>query len=376
VAAAVVLVVTWPSPAPRLSSASGQPPGAPPVARTTAAPTPPPTAAPFTAPTTAAPLPVSEAGPPPLPVPVPTAPPALAGCPPPPPPPASGGGTPTPPWHPDVEVPDSALPAEAAPAPWTAGTAALAGKGMWVWQVGRTEGGDVGAIVRRAVASGLHQIWARVGDSKDGFYAVATLDALVPAAHRAGVAVIGWGFPYLYDPVGDAVWTLDALRWSAPDGSRLDGYSADIERPSEGVDLSRARVAAYLQTVRQGAGDRLIVATVYPPTNGNRFGSYPYRAMARYVDAFAPMIYWECTDPAADAAEAVARLTTLLPVHLVGQAFSLADVGGRAPAPSAAETEWFLAAAQHGGALGASFWVWQSATPEEWAAVAAYPWAR
>jgi hypothetical protein len=245
---------------------------------------------------------------------------------------------------------------------------------MWVWQVPRTEGGHVAAIVQRAVDAGLHQIWVRVGDSQDGFYAVPTLDALVPAAHRAGISVIGWGFPYLYDPVADAVWTLDALRWAAPDGERLDGYSADLERPSEGVDMTTARVAAYLETVRQGAGNRLLIATVYPPTDGNWFGTYPYHVMARYIDAFAPMIYWECTDPAADTDVAIARLSALRPVHVIGQAFSLADAGGRVPSPSAAETEWFLSAAQRGGALGASFWVWQSATPDEWAALSAYPW--
>jgi hypothetical protein len=271
-------------------------------------------------------------------------------------------------------VPDTAIPAETAPAPWTTNPAAVSGKGMWVWELPQTEGGDVAAIVGRAAAAGLRQIWVRVGDSKDGFYAATDLDALVPAAHRAGIAVIGWGFPYLYDPVADAVWTLDALSWAAPDGSRLDGFSADIERASEGVALSGPRVAAYLETVRRGAGDRMIVATVYPPTDSNWFGDYPYRVMARYVDAFAPMVYWECTDPAADTAVALSRLASLRPVHVIGQAFNLADVGGRVPSPSAGETEWFLQAARRGGALGASLWVWQSATPEEWAAVSAYPW--
>ena len=272
-------------------------------------------------------------------------------------------------------VPDADIPPETAPAPWTADVRAVTGKGMWVWQLPATEGGDVAAIVRRATGAGLHQIWVRVADSKDGFYAASDLAVLVPAAHRAGVAVIGWGFPYLYDPVADAVWTLDAVQWTGPDGSRLDGFSADIERPSEGVDLTRPRVAAYLETVRRGAGARPVIATVYPPTDRNWFGDYPYRTMARYVDAFAPMIYWECTDPAIDTASALARLAPLRPVHVIGQAFNLADSGGRAPSPSAAETEWFLQAARRGGALGASLWVWQSATPEEWAAIAAYPWA-
>ena len=267
------------------------------------------------------------------------------------------------------------IPAETGPAPWTSDTTAIAGKGMWVWELPRTEAGNVDAIVAKAHAAGLHQLWVRVGDSQLGFYAQRDLDRLVPAAHRAGVSVIGWGFPYLYDPVADAVWSLEALSWTAPDGERLDGFAADIERASEGVDLSALRVAAYLATLRQGAGDSLIVATVYPPTNGNWYGDYPYTVMARYVDAFAPMIYWECTDPAADTAVALTRLATLhRAVHVIGQAFSNADTGGRVPPPSAAETEWFLHAAQATGASGASLWVWQSATAEEWAAIAGYRW--
>ena len=341
------------------------------VSTTTAAPT---TTTTLPPPTTAAPAA--------LPVPVPASAPALAGCPPPPPPPppppTPGSPPPAPPpapWHPTQLIPDAEIPAEAPPAPWTSDATPIVGKGMWVWQLPRTEGGDVNAIVAKAAAAGLHQLWVRVGDSQAGFYAQWDLDLLVPAAHRAGISVLGWGFPYLYDPVADAVWSLEALAWTAPDGQRLDGFSADIERPSEGVDLSASRVAAYLATLREGAGDRLIVATVYPPTNGNWYGDYPYTVMARYVDAFAPMIYWECTDPAADTTLAVARLATLhRPVHVIGQAFSNADIGGRVPPPSAAETEWFLHSAQRDGATGASLWVWQSATADEWAAIAGYGW--
>ena len=116
------------------------------------------------------------------------------------------------------------------------------------------------------------------------------------------------------------------------------------------------------------------MATVYPPTDANWDGGYPYRAMAPYVDAFAPMVYWECTDPGTDGASDVARLSTLRPVHVIGQAFNFAGVGGRTVSPSGAEIAEFLGAGQRAGALGASFWVWQEATPEEWAAVAAFRW--
>ena len=42
--------------------------------------------------------------------------------------------------------------------------------------------------------------------------------------------------------------------------------------------------------------------------------------------------------------------------------------------PSAAELAEFMRTGQHDGALGASFWVWQDATADEWSALANYPW--
>jgi len=88
------------------------------------------------------------------------------------------------------------------------------------------------------------------------------------------------------------------------------------------------------------------------------------------------MIYWECRDPGAAAAEAIRRLGSMRPVHVIGQAFSFADVGGRIDLPSAAELRRFMEVARRDGAVGASFWVWQSMSPEEWAELTAFPWRR
>lgn len=307
-----------------------------------------------------------------VPAPRPAALPALAGCPVPPRPP---GPPAPPPWHPAVLVPDTQLPPVEAPAPWTSDLSPIAGKGMWIWEWSHTDGGDAAAVVARARRAGLRQVWVRVGDSADGFYGSAELDALVPAAHAAGLRVVAWGFPYLYDPVGDARWTAQILGWRGPGGAAVDGYSADIERASEGVDLTARRAAVYLQQVRRDAGNRLIVATVYPPVDAYwTGGGYPFSTMARYVDAFAPMIYWECTDPGSDATFDIGRLATLRPVHIIGQAYNMASGGGRAVSPSAAEITEFLQAGRQRGAVGASFWVWQSATAEEWGAVATFRW--
>ena len=307
----------------------------------------------------------------PAPAAAPNTPVALAGCPPPPHPPLPS----TPPWHPALLVPASQLPAVAPPAKWKSDLAPLQGTGMWIWQWDKTSGGNAAAVVAQAKAAHLHQLWVRVGDSKDGFYGAAELGQLVPAAHAADLSVIAWGFPYLYDPVGDARWTSQILAWRGTGGQAVDGYSADIERSSEGVYLTARRAAVYLEQVRQASGSRPVVATVYPPTDDYWLGGgYPYAAMAPYVDAFAPMIYWECTDPGADATLDVTRLARLRPVTIIGQAFDMADVGGRAVAPSGAEITEFLRAGQRAGAVGASLWVWQDASLEEWAALAGYRW--
>lgn len=245
---------------------------------------------------------------------------------------------------------------------------------MWIWQWPATDGGDARAIVDQSKKAGLHELWIRVGDSSDGFYGAGELAALVPLAHAAGLRVIAWGFPYLYDPVGDARWTARILAWRGPGGQMVDGFSADIEMSTEGVALSAQRAGVYLESVRRAAGSRLVVATVYPPMDAFWFGTYPYRVIARYVDAFTPMIYWECSDPGTDATVDVARLSTLRPVVIVGQAFNFAGYGGRVVSPSADELTEFMEAGRKAGAIGASFWVWQDATSEEWAALAAYHW--
>ena len=291
------------------------------------------------------------------------------GCPPPPRPPQPPANL----WHPAVLIPEAALPAPAPAAPRVQDISAVFGKGVWTWKVKATQGGDVDAIVTRAMHTGLQQLWVRVGDSQDGFYAADFLSKLLPAAHRERLSVIGWGYPYLYDPEGDARWSREALDWRSPSGDRLDGFSADIESAAEGTEVSARRATVYLGEVAQAKAGRPLVATVFTPTD-RRFATYPYAAMAPYVDAFAPMVYWGCVEPGSAAAQALARLSALAPVHVIGQAYDMAPEGGRVGSPSAAEVTRFLDVARRGGAAGASFWDWQEMTAPEWGALAGFDW--
>jgi hypothetical protein len=53
----------------------------------------------------------------------------------------------------------------------------------------------------------------------------------------------------------------------------------------------------------------------------------------------------------------------------------MAPEGGRVGDPRGEELSRFCDVARRSGALGCSFWVWQTMTPEHWSALAAYPWS-
>jgi hypothetical protein len=251
---------------------------------------------------------------------------------------------------------------------------ALRGKGMWTYQWAATEGGSAAAVVARARAAGLTSIWVRTGSSRSDFYAAPELRALLPLAHAAGLRVVAWDFPYLYDPVADAVRAAATLAFTAPGGHRIDAFSPDIESRSEGTQQTVRRLRVYLGLVQRSAGDRPLVTTV-PHANDHWWRTYDYRTQVPYVDAFAVMAYWGCTEPGRDAIQSVARLTPLgRPLHLIGQGFDMGPYGGRVGDPTGREVFRFTDVAHRSGVLGASLYVWQHATREQFAALAAYPW--
>jgi hypothetical protein len=228
---------------------------------------------------------------------------------------------------------------------------------------------DVGGVVALARAEGLRQLWLRTGSSQSGFYGGATLNALVPAAHAAGVAVIAWDFPTLSNPAADARRVKQALRAGA------DGFGADVETASEGTYLTARRVAYYLSLARAAAADRPLVAIVPRPTP-YWLTAYPYQAEAPFVDAFAPMVYWSCTEPGAAVGASIAALARLRPVAPIGQDYDMAAEGGRPGLPTSREIWRFLDVAERSGAIGASLYDLESGGRPQLAALGRYPWPR
>jgi len=242
------------------------------------------------------------------------------------------------------------------------------GKGMWIYEPEKTEGGNAAAIVARAKEVGLTHIYVRTGSSWNGFYAGPFLDTIIPAAHRAGLMVYGWDFPRLSDWQEDVRRAKAAIDHRAPGKHRLDGFSADIETRSEGTHISPEVAAQYGKALREAVGTSYpLIATVPRPSPAQ---NYPYAEVVASFDAIAPMVYWLNRQPDTDVAGALRDLAPFgKPVFPVGQAYDGAPEGGRPGVPPTEELHRFMRVGLANGARGVSFWSWQAADQNAWDAI-------
>lgn len=243
------------------------------------------------------------------------------------------------------------------------------GKGMWIYEPEKTEGGNAAAIVAKATAVGLTHIYVRTGSSWNGFYAGPFLDIILPAAHEAGLKVYGWDFPRLIDWQDDVRRAKAAIEHRAPGKQRLDGFTADIETQSEGTRISADAASQYGKALRDAVGSSYpLIASVPRPSPQIR---YPYAEVVASFDAIAPMVYWLNRQPDTDVAGALRDLAPFgKPVFPVGQAYNGAPEGGRAGVPPPEELLRFMRVGLAGGAQGVSFWSWQAADERAWTAIA------
>lgn len=267
--------------------------------------------------------------------------------------------------------PPAAPPAPATPVVPTQRGALPAGKGMWLWQPERSDGGDPNAIVARAQAGGLTHIYVRTGSSRMGFYAQDFLNAILPVAHANGIRVYGWDFPYFQAWGDDVHRALAAIHHTTPDGHRIDGFSADIETQSEGTRISPEHATAYGQALRGFVGpDYPLIATIPRPSPRLVAAGYPFAEIVAPFDGIAPMIYWMNRDPGTDVAGAIEFLSGFgKPVMPVGQAYDGGAEGGPPGVPSRARLIRFMQVAEQMGAVSVSFWSWQAADQQAWDAI-------
>jgi exo-beta-1,3-glucanase (GH17 family) len=283
-------------------------------------------------------------------------------------------------WVPVTAVQEEGSAADSRSAASAALAQAVAGKGMWFTNY-LPHHSDVDAMIRAAQLSGLTHLYAEVAISQYGFYGRNTLDRLLPAAHAAGIKVIGWVYPTLADVASDVRLTQEVADYRTASGDQVDGIATDIEEVT-----TEPAVYAYGQMLRTvlGPHELLVASILHPLTHA----SYPYRAIATFWDVAAPMDYWHGMHGHLYSADEVRRfvttsLTTLraalggaTAVEETGQSYDMYtdDGAGGTDAPTPAEVSEDLAAVRQLGCIGASYFDWQTMTQSEWQVLASTAW--
>lgn len=273
---------------------------------------------------------------------------------------------------------------------------AVAGKGAW-FMIFSSDWTDrdpqrARALVQSAVTADLSHLYVRVADSKGHFYASTALSDLLPAAHEAGLKMLGWIEPLLENPAQDAADAVAAASFSR-DGERLDGLALTVE---ETAFETEPYMEQYLRGIRLGNGlspgvgdGYLLVGSTYPiPSQHPR---YAYASLSRWCQVFAPMTYWRATGLARYSDEMGTRAYIgrvfqefrnpavnpfNRPLSITAQAYDAAEENGTPGAPPAAEIVASLDETVAQGGLSWSFYRLADAdngvTSEETAAVAGY----
>ena len=243
------------------------------------------------------------------------------------------------------------------------------GKGMWIWLAEQAEGGDPAAIVARAQSVGLTHLIVRTASLSEGFYAGPFLDRLLPLAHAANIRVYAWDFPYLDNVDADVARAVKAITYLTPDGHRVDGYVADIELKSMGVNVTPDTGKHFGVALRRAVGPNYPLIACVPRPNP-ALTEYPFADVVAAFDAIAPMVYWLHGDPGNHIAGALRDLAVYgKPVLPVGQAYDAGAEGGPPGVPPREELIRFMQAGDQLGAAGVSWWSWQHATQEAWDAI-------
>ncbi len=196
------------------------------------------------------------------------------------------------------------------------------------------------------------------------------LRGLLDRAHRRGLAVVVWYLPSLADPASDLA-RLRAVAALPAEGVGVDIESKDVADAGQ----RNAALTTFSQQLRSIVGPRPLGAIVLPPSllevvNPGFWPGFPWRAIARFYDAWLPMAYWTgrlqdsgFRDGYAYTVDSVRRLRANL--GLVAP--RIHPIGGNAiDGIGLGQVDRFVAGVQASGTSGGSLYEWTATDPAAW----------
>ncbi len=256
----------------------------------------------------------------------------------------SGGGSVSPPPSPPAERPPAAHPNEAGP---------LTGRGMWIWYVSQSDGGNLASIVDTARTYGLSTLVIKAGDGTQAWSQFNP--QLVAALHADRLKVCAWQYVYGNHPIFEAEVGAAAVRAGA------DCLLIDAESEYQGKYV---QAQEYVEKLRELIGARFPVGLAgFPYVDYHP--SFPYSVFlgAGGAQYNVPQMYWPDIGTTVDAVyDHTYEFNALYgrPIEPLG------EVAGN---PPAGQILRFRQMSRAYGASGVSWWDWQEASGRGWTAV-------
>jgi hypothetical protein len=231
---------------------------------------------------------------------------------------------------------------------------AFAGNGMWIWQLPKTEGGNLAAVVQRAHAYGMSTLFIKSADGAGSFNDQFSPD-LVAALHANGLRACAWQYVYGTDPIGEANIALAAIRAGA------DCFVIDAESQYEG---RYAAAQQYLGTLRAAIGpDYPLGLTSFPYVDYHPRLPYSVFLGPGGAQVNLPQVYWKAIGDTVDASSA----HTLAHNRIYGTA--IAPLGQTYDGAPPEDISRFRSIWSGYGAGGISWWSWQATAAPAWPAL-------
>lgn len=247
----------------------------------------------------------------------------------------------------------------------------LRGKGMYLWNVSRSDGGDAEAIARIAVEAGLSHVLVKIADGIRAFpfltaaSAPEQAQAVIDALQRSGVQAWGWQYIYGSQPEREADIAIQRCLELGVDGFVVN---AEVEYKHRAGQAAR-----YMRRLRRGIGNLPVGLSSY------RFPrlhpEFPWNAFLGECDFNAPQVYWmQATNAVAQLRESIRQFQQVNLVQRIiiptGAAFQ--EHGWQ---PTAVQVAEFLREAK-ATCPAANFWAWEHARrlSELWAVIRDFEW--
>lgn len=168
-----------------------------------------------------------------------------------------------------------------------------AGLGIWVWQLAKCEGGDLGKIADKAARCAVGWLCLKSGDDDDNHQVTADL---VTTLHGRGLGVYTWN----YCVPGDADLARQLVQIARMRDLGVDGHYLDGEIEWEKGGDRRPEAAAFAAKLRAVVGPGFTLGHAPWPIVGAH-PRFPWTEFGRLTDVQSDQVYWTMQNGSAAA---------------------------------------------------------------------------